>query len=347
MDARFGAAAGKVTALFGRSGAGKTTAIDCIAGLARPDGGRIVINGTAVFDRHRRLNRPVDARRVGYVFQEARLFPHMSVAANLAYGRRRTGGPPVIGFDAAVDLLDLGALLRQMPATLSGGERQRVAISRALLSNPAVLLMDEPVSALDGHRRFEVLSFIAELKAALSIPILFVSHRLEDILKIADDVVLMDAGQVIDHAPLMKIAHHTVFQRALGAEEASAVLAARVEAHAPADGLTVLAVDGGQLRVPLLAAPPGTPVLVRVRAVDVAVARRTPRESSFLNVLPGRVERVFDGHAGTVELRLTLGAESTLWARISQRACRDLNLTADTPVFAIIEKITVDPNGTS
>ena len=128
------------------------------------------------------------------------------MAANLAYGRRRTDAPPVIGFDAAVDLLDLGALLRQMPATLSGGERQRVAIGRALLSNPAVLLMDEPVSALDGHRRQEVLSFIAELKAALSIPILFVSHRLEDILKIADDVVLMDAGQVVDHAPLVKIA---------------------------------------------------------------------------------------------------------------------------------------------
>ena len=191
------------------------------------------------------------------------------------------------------------------------------------------------------------MNFIADLKAALSIPILFVSHRLEDILKIADDVVLMEAGQVVDHAPLVKITHHTVFQRALGAEEASAVLAARVAAHAPADGLSVLALDGGQLRVPLLSAPPGTPVHVRVRAADVAVAKRAPLERSLLNVLPGQVERVFDGAAGTVELRLTLGAESTLWARISQRACRDLNLTADTPVFAIIEKVTVDPGGPS
>ena len=167
LNARFGAAAGRVTTLFGRSGAGKTTAIDCIAGLARPDGGRVVINGTTVFDRDGRVNRPVEARRVGYVFQEARLFPHMSVADNLTYGRRQTDGPPVIGFDAAVDLLDLRRLLRRMPATLSGGERQRVAIGRALLSNPAVLLMDEPVSALDGQRRQEVLNFVADLKAAL------------------------------------------------------------------------------------------------------------------------------------------------------------------------------------
>ncbi len=347
LNARFGAAAGKVTALFGRSGAGKTTAIDCIAGLARPDGGRVVINGTTVFDHDGRVNRPVEARRVGYVFQEARLFPHMPVADNLTYGRRQTDGPPVIGFDAAVDLLDLRRLLRRMPATLSGGERQRVAIGRALLSNPAVLLMDEPVSALDGHRRQEVLNFVADLKAALSIPILFVSHRLEDILKIADDVVLMNAGQVVDRAPLMKITHHTVFQRALGNEEASAVLAARVAAHAPDDGLTVLAIDGGQLRVPLLATPPGTEVHVRVRAVDVALSRRAPLESSFLNILPGRVERVIEVDAGAIEVRLTLGAENTLWARVNQRAWRDLGLTAGASVFAIMEKITVEPGGRS
>ncbi len=217
VDTRFTVPENSVTALFGRSGAGKTSVINMIAGLATPDEGIIKINHTVVFDSARRISLPPFKRRIGYVFQEGRLFPHVSVKSNLVYGMKRIKpSDRCIPFDKVVDLLGIGHLLDRRPATLSGGEKQRIAIGRALLSSPQLLLMDEPLASLDAARKAEVLPFISRLPEQFEIPILYVSHALDEILGMAKTLVFLVNGNARAVGPVNEVTQRPDFQQVLG-----------------------------------------------------------------------------------------------------------------------------------
>ena len=225
VDVSFRGADSGVTALFGPSGAGKTSVVNMVAGLARPDAGRIAVNGLCLFDSARGIDLPPERRRIGYVFQDGRLLPHLSVERNLTYGMRLTPADRrFVDLDAVVDLLGIGHLLGRRPARLSGGEKQRVAIGRALLTSPAMLLMDEPLASLDAQRKAEVLPFITRLSREFAIPILYVSHSLDEILNLADHLVILDAGAVAASGLLADLLARPDLQARLGGEDIGAVL---------------------------------------------------------------------------------------------------------------------------
>lgn len=297
LDAAF-TAEGRVTALFGRSGSGKSTLVDVIAGLVRPDRGRVIVDGVTLLDTENGVIVPVHRRRIGYVFQDARLMPHFSVRQNLLFGRwfarDRTGGPSL---EAVADLLGLFPLLGRRPAGLSGGERQRVAIGRALLARPRLLLMDEPLSALDEARKAEILPYVARLRDEARVPIVYVSHALAEVARLADTVVVLDQGRVAACGPAAEILRRGALFPGRDIGETGALLHLRIVAHDDAFGLTRLDGAPGRLTVPRLPLPVGTSVRVRVRARDVMVAREAPRSLSARNVLPGTVTAVTPGTA--------------------------------------------------
>ncbi len=254
-----------ITALFGQSGSGKTSVINMIAGLSRPDAGRITINGTCVFNRSQGIDIRPEKRRFGYVFQDSRLFPHLSVRSNLEYGMKRIPrADRYVTFDAVIELLGIGHLLNRRPVTLSGGEKQRAAMGRALLTSPRLLLMDEPLASLDGARKQEVLPFISRLSGELSIPILYVTHSVDEITSLADYLVLMSKGKSVVSGPLEEVTAREDFQYLAGELDTGMVLLARIKNHDPVLGLSWVESSEGVLRVPLLDVPIGETVRVRI-----------------------------------------------------------------------------------
>ncbi|HJN04386.1 MAG TPA: molybdenum ABC transporter ATP-binding protein [Alphaproteobacteria bacterium] len=349
LDVKFVAGPG-VTALFGPSGAGKTMAVGMIAGLDRPARGRIAIDGTVLFDSESGVNVAPERRGVGYVFQEDRLFPHMSVATNLRYGRRRRhgAGPAPAPFDDIVALLDLGNLLERLPHNLSGGERQRVAIGRALLSRPRVLLMDEPLAGLDAARREEILPFLESLRAALAVPIVYVSHSLDEVSRLADTLVLLDRGRVTAAGPLQEVLGRLDLPGLDSLPDAGSVLDVTLESHDDADGLSVLAAGGARLIVPRIEADPGSLFRIRIQARDVAIAREAPKRISTLNILPGTVTAV-GGETGATpgnrcDVMIDVGAP--LRARLTRRSVRELELAPGVRAYAVIKAVAVRRRGT-
>jgi len=331
-----------VIALFGRSGAGKTSLINMLAGLARPRRGRIAVNGNVLFDSARGIDLPPEARRLGYVFQEGRLFPHMSVRKNLSYGYSRAPAPrPGIEFDRVVELLGLEHLLARRPGDLSGGEKQRVALGRALLANPRLLLMDEPLAALDQPRKEEVLPFIELLRDNLGIPIVYVSHSMTEIVRLADTLVLMSNGRVEAVGGVEDLTSRLDLRPLTGRYEAGAVIRARIERHDEVFDLTELRFAGGILRVPNVEAEIGTEIRLRIRARDVALASERPQGLSILNILPCRVEAIGAEEGPQVDLRLDAGG-AALWARITRCSVAKLSLAPGTPVFALIKAVAID-----
>ena len=292
LDIAFTAPPG-VTALFGPSGSGKSTVLAAVAGLLRPAAGRVALDGTVLLDTAARLAVPAEKRRCGVVFQDSRLLPHLSVDANLRYGARRAprgaAGP---GFDEVVALLGIAPLLPRRPRALSGGEKQRVALGRALLSRPRLLLMDEPLAALDAPRRAAILPFLERLRDGWNLPVLYVTHALDEVDRLADTLVLLDAGRVQAAGPIEALSARTDLPLLSNRRDAGAVLPCTVDEHAPARGLTRLRFDGGTLLVPLRPEPPGTRLRLRLRARDVAVATEMPRGISTHNVLPATVAAV-------------------------------------------------------
>ncbi|MGH6981160.1 MAG: molybdenum ABC transporter ATP-binding protein, partial [Stellaceae bacterium] len=264
LHARFSAPASGIIALYGRSGSGKTTLVNAIAGLVTPDVGRIVIEGETLYSSADRVNLPPQRRRVGYVFQEARLFPHFSVRGNLGYGAR--DGTGEIKFDAVVELLGLAELLDRRPGDLSGGEKQRVAIGRALLSQPRILLMDEPLASLDEARKAEIMPFIERLHGELNIPIVYVSHDMDENMRLADTLVLIEHGKVAAVGPVEDLTSRLDLRALTGRYDAGAVVRANVAGHDLNFGLSELSFPGGRLRVAKLSLALGTPVRARIRA---------------------------------------------------------------------------------
>ncbi|MCH8183375.1 MAG: molybdenum ABC transporter ATP-binding protein [Proteobacteria bacterium] len=340
LSAKFSAPAG-VTTLFGASGAGKTMIVNMIAGLARPDRGRITIAGRTLFDSEAGVNLPPEKRRLGYVFQEPRLFPHMSVAANLRYGMRLVAeAERTLEFDPVVGLLGLGPLLKRLPHRLSGGETQRVAIGRALLASPRLLLMDEPLASLDDQRRGEILPFIENVSRTFAVPVIYVTHALDEVTRLADTVVLVSAGRIEAVGPVGEIMARLDLRQLTERRDAGAVLDVTVESHDDADGLTALTFAGGRLTVPRLQVPPGTALRLRVQARDVALALEAPKAISTLNILRGTVMEVGDGQGPQTNVLVDVGAP--LFARLTRRSVRELGLEPGRTVYALIKSVAVD-----
>lgn len=330
LDVAFDAPDG-VTALFGPSGCGKSTTINAISGLMQPDSGRIALDGRVLFDGA--TNLPPQARRIGCVFQDARLFPHMTVAGNLRYPARWRKGA-ARDFDLIVDLLGLAHLLTRRPATLSGGEKQRVAIGRALLSDPALLVMDEPLAALDEARKAEIMPWLERLRDQARLPILYVSHSVPEVLRLATTVVLMQAGRVVHAGALTKILSDPTLAPRFGAREAGALIDARIDTH-EADGLTRVLTAAGPLLLQGITGAPGTALRLRILAHEVILSRATPQGLSALNVLPATVSRIEGGL-----VQLALGNERML-AQITPRSVQALDLQTGTRCHAIIKSVSV------
>ncbi len=345
LTARFAAPDSGITALFGRSGVGKTTIINLLAGLTRPDRGRIVIGDEVLFDSDRRIDVAPEKRRLGYVFQEGRLFPHYSVRGNLLYGRKRPAAANGPSFATVVDLLGIGALLQRRPADLSGGEKQRVAIGRALLASPRLLLMDEPLASLDAARKGEILPFIERLRDELKLPIFYVSHEMEEIIRLADLLVLMNEGKVAATGTVEDLTSRLDLWPLTGRYEAGAVIRTVLRGHDTTYGLSELAFPGGRLRVAKLDLPLGTPLRVRIRARDVVLALERPQHLSIRNAFAGTVLDVAPARGPLVDLRLDIGTKeqpTILWARVTVRALQELQLAPGTSIFALVKTVALD-----
>jgi molybdate transport system ATP-binding protein len=332
-----------ISALFGRSGAGKTTLVNMLAGLVRPDRGRIAVGGELLFSSERGIDLPPERRRLGYVFQEGRLFPHYSVRGNLLYGARR--GASHVAFDAVVALLGLSALLERRPGDLSGGEKQRVAIGRALLASPRLLLMDEPLASLDAPRKAEILPFIERLRDELHVPVIYVSHAMEEIVRLADTLVLLSDGKVAAVGSVEELTSRLDLRPLTGRYEAGAVIRTTLAGHDITFGLSELAFPGGRFRVSHLPLPLGTAVRVRVRARDVALARTRPTGISIRNIFAARILEIAPDRGARVDIRLDIGPpqhQVLLWARITQRSLQELDLAVGSEVFALLKTVALD-----
>ncbi len=342
LDLDLTAGAG-ITALFGRSGAGKSTVIKAVAGLLRPDEGFLEVAGETLMDSAGGLFTPPAKRRFGTVFQDARLFPHLTVAQNLEFGSRYA--PPGVAVPRAevIDLLGLAPLLGRAPNTLSGGEKQRVALGRALLSGPRMLLMDEPLASLDGPRKQDILPYLEHLRdGPLSLPILYVSHAVDEITRLADTLVLLRAGRIMAQGPLRDVMADPAAVPLLGVREAGAVIEAQVLSHAP-DGITRLSISAGTLELPGVQAPIGARVRLRVMAQDVMLARERPQGLSALNILPVTVEAIREGDGPGAAIALRAG-DDRLLARITRRAVQRRDLHEGSEIFAVLKATTVAPS---
>ncbi|SIS69481.1 molybdate transport system ATP-binding protein [Roseivivax lentus] len=334
-------APGGVTVLFGRSGSGKTSVVNAVAGLMRPDAGRIALDGEVLFDGAAGRSVPVHRRRLGYVFQDSRLFPHLDIRQNLLYGRRARGLAGPGEMDRIVALLGLEGLLGRRPGALSGGEAQRVAIGRALLSEPRMLLMDEPLASLDAPRKAEILPYLEKLRAGTGLPILYVSHNLSEVARLATHLVVLDRGRVMKAGPAEALLSDPDLVPVMGLREAGAVLPARVAGHG-ADGLTELAVSGGTLWLPRIAAEPGTRLRVRILAQDVMIATERPTQISALNILPATVTALRPGEGPGMIAQLSIG-QDTILARVTRRSADRLGLIEGRACFAVMKSVAVAP----
>lgn len=343
LAAEFEAPGQGVTALFGHSGSGKTTVLRCMAGLERAVDGYLEVNGEVWQDRGRFL--PTHERPIGYVFQEASLFPHLTVQRNLEYGFKRISpGERRVRFDDAVELLGIGRLLERRPSRLSGGERQRVAIARALLTSPRLLLMDEPLSALDAISKADILPYLERLHTELSIPVVYVSHSRAEVARLADHMVWMTGGSVRDAGPASRLLPKIAMPAESGDEEAVSVVSTTVALHDDQDELTALDSAWGRLWVGRISQPPGTPVKVELAASDIALATEPPANSSVLNVWPVRVVSLQDGRKGEVLVYLENPGQpdsTPILARVTRRSARGLKLEPGREVYALIKSVAV------
>ena len=341
LDAIF-TSTGRLTALFGRSGSGKTSVLNAIAGLLRPVRGRIALDGEALFDASAGIDLPVHRRSIGYVFQEGRLLPHLSVRQNLLYGHRFSrGAERGATLEDVSRLLGLGGLLDRRPHSLSGGEKQRVAIGRALLARPRLLLMDEPLASLDAPRKAEILYYVERLRDETGVPIVYVSHSLDEVVRLADTVVVMSEGKVLGSGTVQEAMSRIDLRPYLGRFEGGAVIEARVAEQDLGSGLARLDFAGGSLYVPDVDALIGERVRVRIRARDVSLALSRPRDISILNVLPGTVVALGEDSGASIDVQLEIGG-TPLLSRITRKSASALGLAPGQNVFALVKSVSLD-----
>lgn len=327
-----------ITAIFGVSGAGKTSLINAISGLTQPQRGRIQLHDRLLFDAEQKIALPPEKRRIGYVFQDARLFPHYRVRGNLQYGM----APKMKAqFDSLVSLLGLEALLPRFPLSLSGGEKQRVAIGRALLTAPDMLLLDEPLASLDLPRKRELMPYLQKLAKQVEIPMLYVSHSLEEILQLADNVLVLDAGKVKAFGPLERVWSSSAMRPWLPVSELTSVLRVQVLEHHPDYPMTALSLGDQHIWVSRVNQPVKTPLRIRIASADVSLALQPPQHSSIRNILPAQVVELLEV-GDQVEVKLRIGI-SELWARITPWARDELGIRPDQWLYAQIKSVSVTP----
>jgi len=325
-----------ITAIFGVSGAGKTSLINAISGLTQPQRGHISINDRVLFDTEQRINLPPERRRIGYVFQDARLFPHYRVRGNLQYSMAASMKSQ---FDKLVKLLGLEALLDRFPATLSGGEKQRVAIGRALLSAPDLLLMDEPLASLDLPRKRELLPWLQQLTRQISVPILYVSHSLEEIVQLADHVLVLDNGRVKASGPLEQVWGSSAMRPWLSLNERTSVLRVQVLEQHPYYPMTALLLGDQHIWVSRVNLPVKSTLRIRIAPADVSLTLQPAQHTSIRNILPAQVVELLDID-DQVEVKIRIGS-SELWARISPWARDELGIRIDQWLYAQLKSVSV------
>ena len=342
LDCVFSARRG-VTALFGASGAGKTTIANAIAGIVTPDAGHVRIAGEALFDSSSAIDVPVERRGVGYVFQDARLFPHLRVEGNLRFGASRTRGrASIASFDAVVDVLAIRPLLQRRPRDLSGGERQRVALGRALLAQPRLLILDEPLAALDAGHRHEILPYLVELAERFALPMIYVSHAIDEVVRLATDVVLVADGRVVASGPVEEIFSRGDLRPHTGRRfEAGSIVEATKAGQRPEWKLTEVLLAGSIISVPAVDAAVGTRLRIRIRARDVALALSEPLDTSIGARLPGVISEVVLREAPYAEVRVDLG-NTSLWALVTRHSVDRLRLAPGRSVYCLVKTVALD-----
>ncbi|WP_208349828.1 molybdenum ABC transporter ATP-binding protein [Pseudaestuariivita rosea] len=338
LSAAFRTNAG-ITAIFGPSGSGKTTLINCVAGLVQPDQGVIRLGDRTFYDRTKSINSAVPKRRVGYIFQNPRLFPHLSVERNLMYSvtSRRDM------FDQVVDLLDLLDLLQRWPRHLSGGEQQRVAIGRALLSDPQILLMDEPLSALDRTRRDGILNYLEKLRDQTDMPILYVSHDLDEVARLANQIVVLDKGQMIAAGDSERLLSDPSLLPHFGLHQGGSVISARIRAH-HSEGLTELDSEAGRLFLPRIIGEIDEMHRVQIRASDVILSTQPIDQITALNQLTGQIETIHLGGGPGAAVILRKG-DTRLMARVTQKSLQHLRLKVGQTCHAIFKATAIKSAG--
>lgn len=324
------------TALFGLSGSGKSSLINLVSGLINPDEGVIALNDRELFNSAQNVCVPINQRNIGYVFQDARLFPHYTVNGNLRYGMKNTSKDE---FNYIVELLGIGHLLKRYPITLSGGEKQRVAIGRALLTDPEILLMDEPLSALDLPRKRELMNYLERLSKEINIPILYVTHSLDELLRLAERVVLLTNGKVEAYDVLENIWESPLFLPWKQENEQSAVLSLPVFMHNPSYKMTALSIGEQNIWINQVEAQINEKVRICIHSSDVSISLNKVEQSSIRNTLYGRIVKILELE-NRVDLKLDIGGKH-LWASISKWSFHDLALQLGQLVYAQIKAISV------
>src|SRR5882762_6666402 len=343
LHAEFEAPTPGVVALFGRSGCGKTTLVNIISGLLEPDAGCVELEQTLLTDTRAGIAIPVERRRIGYVFQDARLFPHFDVLGNLRYGYKRASAAPhstghSIGLSNGIALLDLAPLVQRRPQQLSGGERQRVSLGRALLSQPRLLLLDEPLASLDAARREEVLPYLEALRDRLSIPMVYVSHEFEEVLRLATHVVLLEAGSVVAQGTPSEVSLRPELRSIVGPDSVGAVLDSVVTKVDPASGMADVQLGRGTLHVSLREAPVGSRVRIQLLARDIILATQSPHALSVRNALQGTVAQISADTDQAVLIEVDIGG-ATVLARITQNAVEALDLRVGSAVWVLVKAV--------
>ena len=339
LDVAFSAQPG-VTVLFGQSGAGKTTILKLIAGLLRPDGGQIVADDRVLVDADKGIDIPPPERRIGMVFQDARLFPHMSVERNLTYGRWAGKRASSVNLEDMCKLLGLRELLDRYPENLSGGERQRVAIGRALLSDPSLLLMDEPLASLDQARKNEILPYLEEIRDVTGLPIVYVSHELDEVARLADTLVVLSQGKVLGAGDAVSMFSRLDLGPALGRHEASSLLTGTVTSGEDS-GVSSIALDEKSfLTLANDRLVEGDRVRMRIKARDVALSLTRPEGISIRNILPVKVQQVALEDSPYVEVLLQVAGQA-LRSRVTRKSCDELNIREGLELFALVKTVAI------
>lgn len=332
-----------ITALFGASGSGKSTTINLIAGLARPDRGGIVLDGRTLVDTETGVFVPKHRRRVGLVFQDAQLFPHLSVRQNLLFGR--WFAPPAertITFDPVVDTLGIGHLLTRKPALLSGGEKQRVAIGRALLASPKILLMDEPLASLDTERKLEILPLIERLRDEFSIPIVYVSHAVEEVARLAARVVVLDNGRVVAMGAVEDVLGPGLSHTGVSRFARSSVITGRLSGVDAEYGLTEISHPAGTIWLTGRAGPVGREARVVIKATDITLSTTRPSNLSVRTTLAGRVASIETDDGPLAAVNIDLEGYGQLFALVTRKAIDELRLGRGDRVFALVKTVALD-----
>lgn len=342
-------AEGGITALFGPSGSGKTMLLDAISGLTSPDEGSIHLGDQTLYATTERINLAPEKRRIAYVFQQPRLFPHLNVEANLQYGTRFTPDDATpISFSDVVDVLGIRPLLVRKTHALSGGEAQRVAIGRALMTSPRLILMDEPLASLDPARRLELMPFIEDLRDRFEIPIIYVSHALDEVIRLADNVVLINEGRKIAEGGTEELLNRADVKPLLGlTDKAQAITApitilnCKLTEHDRAFGLSRLHAQGLDFWVPRLERPIGSRMRLQVRASDVALASSEPVDTSVLNRFKGTIATIDAAHDGYADVEIHTAEGGTLWSRVTQKSAMKLELETGHDIWAMVKSVAV------